>query len=1096
MTQPLNTLISDFRLAGIFGDGENLTATQMWVLEIEREDSTELRFVYGRTLPGTYQSSFWTGKTSSKTPLDEKCFAKTHALTLHTSSQRLKIFFEHFISGASLSTASQLADLTINEKLSAKVGSVTFGANPVVRPVMHLPTRDYYRFQSSRLSPTSLASVDSGAISPSAKSDVFSAPEGFDRLIAEVVCQALNADTGLDFAALDAWRTGDFEFICAPGLTAHERAKFDITLKGEQSSLKLFEPLTREPSDLLVVVTAYSDGSVQGTYVAKLEKHTPYPLDHPFTLDVFRSQISTAFTLEVYSVEDSGESFLLLKTGAYFARSMNLNMQIHDSIQSPASLGWLEKRVARKDRARLAEAARVSRSIHPSRSELGGHQADPWVPVNRLTENVVKELRPKPSAGRFFLTLTDSGGESRLELTEWLRDIFDSHHDAQIAWIDPFMEDVGIELLNRMGTSSGDYLIITTEKEPKDAGKEREDQPKRIDRLLSKCADWSNGYFGNVRLKVLAVPEQQIHDRMILIRSTTGRPVAGYHLSNSIQRANDNHPLLATPIPLDVLHHVFEYTDQILQNTVHGEGSRAPTAKLIFDSSTTVENHGDEREGANQPNSFVDAARAGDVFSWWLEDPELAGLSGAGLMELLERKGHFQDGQLDAHCFDVIPAKLWKEGFPLEDFNTAWDALGYVLAYSHAGSLYTEDKTLLPSALKIALLEYLVPTRENALQPRPRKFDIDVEHYRSQCLRTLLFSTDKPCHVFRYSPTDSSWGDYYAIKVLWSRDPEGMVNWLDSICSQPIEHARTRVLVNESFKHIGLELAFDKHPEQIDALLKSKAGVIMWIGLHAFKSAINDGYWGTETLPKIDSISDSRAILCWLINESNYVKSAIQPHLIVKLTESITAPLSDEELHELLEPLRGRLGRLHHLTPWILESLLAPLLEQKSIDTAQVTKKWLAELTTQWRAALDTDHVSFTLKADGAFTDELAVLTTYVAPADQEAIFDDLWKVFNSLARTIRQPLSAQVSWRSHNKAHEVNLWLYALARRIETLVHTEERQPLRELLQQSKSIIERLPAATLDKATTPDLLTYVKVDPGQIRAHSLHHTLRKALSE
>ncbi len=1093
MTHPLSTLTSDFRLNDLFGAEATSTATQVWVLEIEREGTSELRFLYGRTLPGTYQSNGWTGTTSSKTPLYDRCFAKTHALTLHASSQKLNIFLEHFIGGASLRAASDLADLTINEKLSSKVGAATFGPDPVARPVMHLPTRDYFRFQTSRLSPTSFASVDSGAVSQHGKMSIFSIPEGYDRVIAEAACQALDADTGLDFSALDAWRIGDFEFICAPGLTTSERAKFDIKLKGEQSSIELAEPLTREPTDLLVIVTAYSAGSVQATYVTKLDKQLPYPLNHQFSLEVFINQASTAFTLEIYALGISDKSYLLLKTGGFFVRSMNLNMQIHESIQSNASLGWLEKRVAPKDKIKVAEAGRVARAVHPSRSELGGHVADPWVALNRTTEGIVKQLCPKASDGQFFLTLTESNGDSRLQLTHWLRRIFERHHDAEIAWIDPFMEDVGIELLHRMGSSAGNYLIITTEKESKaDEKADEEGQPKRIDNLLSKCAAWGNGYFGNVRLKVLAVPEQQIHDRMILVRSN-GRPIAGYHLSNSIQRANDNYPLLATPIPLDVLPHVFEYTDQIIQNAVHGDNKKAPSAKLIFDSSTENNGQGDDLGELNKRLSFTDAARAGDVLSWWLDDPDLAGLSGTELMELLKRKGNVKDGGLDEERFASIPMKFWSEGLPLEDFNTAWDALGYVLAHSQAGQLFIDDDRPLPNSLKAVLLEYLIPTRAGALQPRTKKTRLELERYRAQDLRTLLLSNGEPHHLFPYSPTDSSWGDYYALKLLWSRAPDDLVNWLSQICSKPIEDARSHVLVVEAFKRICLGLGFDKHPAQIDALLKSNASIAIWVGLYAFQDAITSGSLGIEALSKIDLLVDKRTILCWLINEANYVESDIKLHLIAKLTESINAPLSDEELQDILQPVRGRLGRLHHLTPWILESLLVPMLEQKSIDAAQVSRKWLAELTAQWRAALAKDSLYFTLLADGAFTDELAILTAYLAPADQKVIFDELWKVFNTLARTIRQPLSAQVNWRSHIQSHEVNLWLYALVRRIAALVHDEENQPLDELLLESELILERLTPSAWKRATSRELLTFAKGDPDQIRSHSLHHTIQIA---
>lgn len=1101
MTYVLSPLASDFRLHDLFGDDQQLTVTQVWVLEIERADGPELRFLYGRSLPGTYQSNSWTGTTTSKTQLYDSCSARTHALTLHTSTQQLKILLEHFIGGATLHDASQEADLSLNDKLTAKVGATVFGANPVVRPVMHLPTRDFFQFRTSRLSPTSYASVDSAAIASEGKPGIFSMPEGCDRKVAEVACRTLNADTGLDFTALDAWRIADFEFICAPSLNRAERSKYDITLKGDDASIELIEPLTRVPSDLLVVLNAYSDDSVQATYTTVLDKHAAFPLKHGFKLEALENQSCTSFTLEIYARGNMDQaSFLVLQTGNYFVRSMNLNMQVIEPIRSNGKLGWLEKQVPTKEKPKLEAAGRVGRAIRPSRSLLGGHESDPWVTLNRATEITIKQLCPKPSKGRFFLKLTDSGGTSRLQLTEWLRDIFEHNHDAQIAWIDPFMEDVGIELLHRMGTATGDYLIITTEKASKDDDRSEADQPNRIDRLLDRCTEWGKGYFGNVRLKVLAVPESKTHDRMILIRSSSGRPLAGYHLSNSIQRANDNFPLLATPIPLDVMQHVFEYTDQIIQSTLHGDGKQPATAKLIFDSTSVVqrEEEDEEPEGLNHRSSFTDAPRAGDVLAWWLNDQDLAGLSGTELMDQLETKGKAKDGELDRDIFDSVPSKFWTEGLPLEDFHSAWDAMGFVLAHSHAGQLYTEEAKPFPESLKNALLDHLNASRVNALQPRARKTLLDLEHYRSQDLSSLLLSTYEPHEVFRYSPVDTSWSDYYALKLLWAHAPQSLVDFLSATCAKPIKGIRTHAMVVEAFKHICLCLGFDKHPAQLDALLRSETSLVTWVGLHAFKDAINDGSWDIEALTKVDQVAPAsahRVILCWMINEANYINADVKPHLISKLTQALEGPLTDQELQDILQPVRGRLGRLHHFTPWILESLLIPMLERKTIDTVQVAREWLNDLLTQWRGALNGKSLYFKLEADGAFTDELAILTSYLASEDQKAVFDELWKIFNSLARTIRQPLSAQISWQSHIRAHEVNLWLYALARRIAALVDDETQQPLAELLEQSESIIDRLPDAYRDSVTSTELITYVKGDPDQLKSHSLRHTIHAAIT-
>lgn len=61
-------------------------------------------------------------------------------------------------------------------------------------------------------------------------------------------------------------------------------------------------------------------------------------------------------------------------------------------------------------------------------------------------------------------------------------------------------------------------------------------------------------------------------------------------------------------------------------------------------------------------------------------------------MNQLEAKGKIKDGKLDPETFESIPAKFWTEGLLLEDFHSAWDAFGYVLAHCKAGQLYTEER--------------------------------------------------------------------------------------------------------------------------------------------------------------------------------------------------------------------------------------------------------------------------------------------------------------------------------------------------------------------------------------------------------------------
>lgn len=1096
MTNHLHTLFADLRLYDLFGDDSNITVSQIWILEIEREISRELRFLYGRSLSGTYLSDCWHGTVSKKAPLYDNCSVKTHSLILHTSTKKLKTFLGQFINGESLQNASQLAELNMSEELANVVGESTFGENPITRPVMHLPTRDYYRFQTKQLSPTSHCSVDSGSVSANNKPEIFNIPEDCDMMIAKAACRILDADTGMEFSKIDSWRLGDFEFICTPGLNTNERCKYDITLKGEQSSLKLFEPLTRESLDLLVIIKAYSDGSVQSAHITNINKDSSYPVCHSFEIHAFQNQAGTAYTMEIYALSSNGsDSFLLLQTGNYFVREANFNLQLIDGVRSNENFSWLNKKVPKKEKFRLLKAKKIERAARTSRSKIGGHTTDPWVATNRLIQKRVKQLCPDNSEGRFFPTLNDCN-MSRIELGDWLKNIFENHHNARIAWVDPYMEDVGIELLNRGGTNRANYLIITTEKTSNSDSTNDSSQPTRVDNLLARCSDWNNGYLGSVDLKVLAVPENKLHDRMILIRSASGQPLAGYHLSNSIQRASENHPLLATPIPLDILPDIFEYIDKIIQHTFYEPESR-PLAKIIFDSSNNQTQA--EEKHLKFKYSFAEHPYAGSVIAWWLNDEQLSDLLGDTLVEEMDKKGYVKETKLDPDLFDTLPAKFWTEGLPMTDFSSAWDALSCVIANSpasrYAGMLYNKENAILSEPVKFALLEHLSTSRVGALQPRLKKRQIDIEYYRSQTLIDLLLSKDNPFRIFEYLPVNTSWSDYYSIKILWLEDPKQLVSWLDTILANPVTRIRDLTLVVEALKHICLCVSFNKKHEQIDALLQSNMNLINWIGLHALANSINKGNWGVEALSKIGHIETStqRTIQCWMINEANYLNSDMKPKLITYLIDSLHSSLTDHELKDILDPVRGRLGKLHHFTPWILESILIPMIEQKKVTIEQVANQWLKEITDQWRLALKEDDIHFSLETDGAFTDEFAVLTKYINSDTLEGIFQEFRKVFNILARTIRRPMSDQINWKSYSNAHQVNLWLYGLTNKIAAML-PDQSVPLDELLVESKEIMERASPSAWDSFSINRLSNYGTSEPQIIRSHHFHQIIQTAI--
>ena len=87
------------------------------------------------------------------------------------------------------------------------------------------------------------------------------------------------------------------------------------------------------------------------------------------------------------------------------------------------------------------------------------------------------------------------------------------------------------------------------------------------------------------------------------------------------------------------------------------------------------------------------------------------------------------------------------------------------------------------------------------------------------------------------------------------------------------------------------------------------------------------------------------------------------------------------------------------------------------------------------------------------------------------------------------------MDWSSYIRAHETNVWLCALARRIAALIHTEEHQPLSQLIADSSLLIGRLSVEEWETLANQELFKYSTEDPDQIRSHRLLDSIRSALT-
>lgn len=1051
----LNDILSEKRLARLFNSGEAPCVVEMWILQIKSADGVASRMVYGRILPSDFVNNTWNAqRENSFKPIEESLEAQVKRVTTFVESNRVRDLLTRLVEGKSLGEASQSTGIKLSQA-AVRFASVTLSSPLALRPVMHLPTRDYFLFRTRRLSQASNASMDSAAVTCLSKGEMFTV-DGYARPeLAKLVNDTLKAGTGLDFSRLDAWRLGDVELGVFPALDDAERQLVEV-----QTSLKSDPPGVGVSiaKDLLLGVAGDIEIELQllnddcAFYVArtKISETETWPRKVWFDVPAHQAGIVDALTVLVETREHgSVTSFRRFQWGAYLVREVGMQMQMHGNV-TRVNFDWLKIALHRSHTERLEAAQTISRSTHTSLNVVGGRKADPWVTANRLVADVTSKLVPPVSEARFLERYSEGDNTGRLALAEWLKRLFSAHQDKHIVWFDPFMEDVGVTLINQYGFTNGSYVIFTHALKPqtidnwyehilhRNARGHIDDEPDtpvgtRVSRLIFACKAWNRQMRG-VRLQVVGLPEETLHDRMIVIRDAKMEPVVGFHLSNSIQKANENFPLLITPIPLDVLRQVCDYTDRMLQRVAEHAADvprEGIDAMVLFDSNDEPK----IRETGSRSDLFS-MQRAGDVLAWWTGCDPLANLTGNTLKSSLQRLSLFDENErFHTDVFDHVPEKFWSHGQEVSDFNSWWDAMGTLLAHSSAGNYVMElgtNPSVPNDALSNLFVEYLRPNRADAIQPLHSGPIADSIKEMQSSHEELLQTHRHRHHAYHERFTMLSWGDQYALKVLWYFAPQALVRWMEQQAAGPNDGNRRRqLLLFQAISHISLGTEFGCSDVQLDALLSSSNHYVQWLGFAALETLLQEDH---KLLPRIQDVRhlsqvQKACVLGWLLTRRGRDTTPLRIAIIAELHQMLPQQIDKGALVALLDSMRNPLGRIYEANPWILADVIAPLVEAERLSPDDVAQAWVDELFAYWQQSESRGSLLFNVQSEGVFTEQIVALLLCSSASKQKELLKRFATEADSIHRTVTQILAHQVDYSRTRDEYQKAMWIGSLVR-------------------------------------------------------------------
>lgn len=1043
MTPALDDLLNDDRLARLFSKDARHCALQLWILQIKSEQSIDNRIVYGRLLPYSHSSDLWSASDDDDFHAFGSVQAQIIRINLYVKSDHCAELLRQLSTGRTISKISEDLNLGLSNDLKARFGATALVADELVyRPVAYLLNRDAHDTHSLS-SPHGGAGAFSASITQTNKGALFRLGQDYDIALTESVVKHLNADTGLDFGGADTTRFGDLELLVFPALDDLERSLLSVSWANAPRALVVRFNAMQVPhfSHFQFRLSIANDHQIVYSSLATAERDAEGMFECRFELgDQLRARTDST-ELEIFGFRNLhfGEGTLCCRWRIGYIREIHIQGHLTGGGPGPVKFDWLEKTTRPSVSARTKAALTIKRGNLGFTNRIGGREADPWVPPNRDLVSLFARLHPPKSEGRFFPRWGQGDGEGRLQFVEWFRALLGKYQQHQVVIFDPYFEASGLGLVLLCAAPKADYIVFTSlPKSSKEGeattGESDKPTPGRINNLVASCEHNAN-LLKQIKLRIYGLKEGRLHDRYILIMGPDRLPVAGFNLSNSLQKAAENYPLLVTPIPSDILLKVELYKFGLVQEAeaTQPEGeTENPSMRLLFDSTASP-----VVPRRYEPLRFLEKAHAGDVLSLWSGEPTLRGLSGDPLKERMRALGLLKGDSLALSERAGLRNYL-EQVTDFGDFTTTWEVLGEVLAHSH-----NEDARFRELESEHDFLDFLTWFLEASFNRAHEPVDkelavIDAKLFREP-IETLLHSSYIPNHLFH--PTKYAaltWSEFFTIKFLWWYAPDALLAIAESQAAKvPMEPQEPDVmrlsLLSQITSEIALSVQFDLTEVQRDRLVASSNGLLQWMGLNAIERQLDKPEGLATVLQLIAAFPYPEKVraLGWMVHHvaRSPEKVDIYNGLIAALHEALPTTIPADELTSLINSMRGHMRQLSWVEPWLFQDVILPLLRNDRANTDDACEIWVQELATLLEPQLKNQPRLFDVGREGQTTNIAALLFAHTSPMRQQASLKSMQTVLKRQRRIVQQPLASTSDWTQWDGALVVSMWILAFTR-------------------------------------------------------------------
>ncbi len=584
-------LTNDNRLSRIFQFVEpNICSLNFWILELKHDNIKYYRLLYGLIVPSTVSKHDEIFKEWSNPKKSQwKSFKRENEIfkyrfikiSYFNTGYELLYLINELINGLNLGNACRLLRIchpTSAQELNIPVSNETKELY-IIRPVIFLETKQliYSFFSNALRSPFESAPAFMGSLFRLEKMDLFKIKESdlFTKELFKECSIYLKEETKLDFDGTESPRFGNIEFMTFPTLD-----------ENNTSSLVAFNPIKGNSSSTRIVnVKIVNEDITKDSLLirCRMRNNLEIIFDECKECKVNKKILSVNFNtneeighilVTIWKRVNNVESWKLV-----YENSNPLVKEIKVTSKIIRLSGKIKSKLAKQIRTdrnpslkkRLDETERIEQGMYET-CKINEYQFDPWVQESNEISLLTKEIFPYSikdtnntdiPEGYFFPKRGGDADPGILSLIEWLNSLTRNPETSKIIILDPYFDVFTINnLIAKTNSTNIEFIAITnTEIDSYDDAFYID---KRYNRIKIACKKLESVLPSLTIYNLTHKKKQKLHDRYILILDKDDNVTQAYNLSNSLERAMENYPLLITPIPFDLYNKVDIYLNSLI----------------------------------------------------------------------------------------------------------------------------------------------------------------------------------------------------------------------------------------------------------------------------------------------------------------------------------------------------------------------------------------------------------------------------------------------------------------------------------------------------------------------------------------------------